>query len=102
MDKFNPFVALVIYPTTPDAQSGQAEQLLRVASEKVRFLPGFLRGRVFLAEDGDSVVTLTEWADRTSFQQFRQSEFGRTAVLLAAGLHPKSFWLHQHAAVEAS
>ena len=101
MDIVEPFMALVIYPTTLDAQSRHADNLLRLASEKVRLLPGFLRGRVFLSEDGDSLVTLTEWSDRASFQSFRQSEFGRTAVELTAGLHPKSYWLRQHAALEA-
>ena len=101
MDIVEPFMALVIYPTTQDAQSRQADNLLRLVSAKVRLLPGFLRGRVFLSEDGDSLVTLTEWSDRASFQSFRQSEFGRTAVELTVGLHPESYWLRQHAAVEA-
>lgn len=101
MDIVEPFMALVIYPTTKDAQSRQADNLVRLASEKVRLLPGFLRGRVFLSEDGDSLVTLTEWSDREAFQQFRQSEFGRAAVELTAGIHPKAYWLRQHAAVEA-
>jgi len=101
MDLVEPFMALVVYPTTPDAQSRQADNLVRIASEKVRLLPGFLRGRVFLSEDGDSLVTLTEWSDRESFQQFRQSEFGRAAILLTAELHPKAYWLRQHAAIEA-
>jgi heme-degrading monooxygenase HmoA len=101
MDIVEPFMALVIYPTTHDAQSRQADNLVRLASEKVRLLPGFLGGRVFLSEDGDSLVTLTEWSDRESFQQFRQSEFGRAAVELTAGIHPKAYWLRQHAAVDA-
>ena len=100
MDLVEPFVALVIYPTTADAQSRQADNLLRLVSETIRLLPGFLRGRIFVSEDGESLVTLTEWSDRESFQQFRQSDFGRTAVQLAAGLHVKSYWLHQHAAIE--
>ena len=82
MDMVEPFVALVIYPTTPAAQSRQADNLARIASEKIRALPGFLRGRVFVSEDGESLVTLTEWSDRESFQQFRQTEFGQAAVLL--------------------
>jgi len=101
MDLVEPFMALVIYPTTPDAQSRQADNLVRLAAEKVRLLPGFLRGRVFLSEDGDSLVTLTEWSDRESFQQFRQSELGRAAILLTTELHPKAHWLRQHAAIEA-
>ncbi len=101
MDLVEPFMALVIYPTTPESQQRQADNLVRIASEKLRLLPGFLRGRVFLSEEGDSLVTLTEWSDRESFQQFRQSEFGRAAVLLVAELHPKSYWLRQHAAIEA-
>lgn len=101
MDIVEPFMALVIYPTTPDAQARHADNLMRIAAEKVRLLPGFLRGRVFLSEEGDSLVTLTEWSDRESFQQFRQSEFGKAAVLLAASLHPKSYWLRQHGAIEA-
>ncbi len=100
MDIVEPFMALVIYPTTPDAQSRHADNLVRLAAEKVKFLPGFLRGRVFLSEDGESLVTLTEWSDRESFQQFRQSEFGRAAVQVTAGLNPKAYWLRQHAAVE--
>ena len=101
MDMVEPFVALVIYPTTPDGQSRQADNLARIASEKVSSLPGFLRGRVFVSEDGDSLVTLTEWSDRESFLQFRQSEFGQAAIHLAAGLHPQAHWLRQHATVEA-
>ncbi len=101
MDMVEPFVALVIYPTTPDAQSRQADNLARIASEKVRALPGFRRSRVFVSEDGESLVTLTEWSDRESFQQFRQSEFGQAAIRLAADLRPQAHWLRQHATVEA-
>jgi heme-degrading monooxygenase HmoA len=96
-----PFVALVIYPTTKDAQARQAENLARIASEKIRALPGFLHARVFVSEDGDSLVTLTEWSDRESFLRFRQSEFGQAAIRLAADLHPEAHWLRQHATIEA-
>jgi hypothetical protein len=101
MDLAEPFMALVIYPTSSDAQSRQADNLVRLAAEKIRLLPGFLRGRGFLSEDGDSLITLTEWSDRPSFQQFRQSEFGQAAILLTADLHPKAYWLRQHATIEA-
>ena len=101
MDMVEPFVALVIYPTTRDAQARQADNLARIAAEKIRDLPGFLRARVLVAEDGDSLVTLTEWSDRGSFLQFRQSEFGHAAIRLAAELHPQSYWLRQHATVAA-
>jgi heme-degrading monooxygenase HmoA len=101
MDMVEPFVALVIYPTTPDVQSRHADKLARVAEEKVRTLPGFLRGRILVSEDGESLVTITEWSDRESFQQFRQSEFGQAAIRLAAELHPTAHWLRQHAVVEA-
>jgi heme-degrading monooxygenase HmoA len=101
MDMVEPFMALVIYPTTPQAQGRQADNLTKLASDRLRLLPGFLRGRVFLSEDGESLVTLTEWSDRESFQQFRQSDFGRAAAELASALHPKAYWLRQHAAVDA-
>jgi heme-degrading monooxygenase HmoA len=101
MDMVEPFVALVIYPTTMDAQLRQAQNLARIASEKIRGLPGFLSARVFVSEDGDSLVTLTEWSDRESFLQFRQSEFGQAAIHLAAELHPEAHWLRQHATIEA-
>jgi heme-degrading monooxygenase HmoA len=99
MDISEPFVALVIYPTTPDAQERQAENLARLASEASFGLPGFVGGRVFVSEDGASLVSLTEWSDRESFQQFRQSEVGRSAVLLGAELHPRSYWLRLHAEI---
>ena len=101
MDVVEPFMALVIYPTTADAQSRHADNLVRLASQKIRSLPGFLNSRVFLSEDGESLVTLTEWSDRESFQQFRNSDFGRAAVELTAVLNPKAYWLRQHATVEA-
>lgn len=101
MDMVEPFVALVIYPTTKDAQERHADKLVRLAQEKVRNLPGFLRSRVYVSEDGDKLVTITEWSDRESFLQFRQSELGQAAVQLAAGLHPQAHWLRQHATVEA-
>jgi heme-degrading monooxygenase HmoA len=95
-----PFLALVIYPTTADAQSRQAENLVRLASEQLQKLPGLLRAQVLLSEDGASLVTLTEWKDRDSFQKFRDSDFGRAASALMAELHPKAYWLRQHAAIE--
>jgi heme-degrading monooxygenase HmoA len=101
MEMVEPFVALVIYPTTKEAQVRHAEKLSKIAAEKVSTLPGFLRSRVFLSEDGDSLVTLTEWSDRESFLQFRRSEFGQAAVQLAAGLHPQAHWLRQHGVIEA-
>lgn len=100
MNKAEPFTALVIYPTTADAQTRQADNLIRLVSEHVRSLPGFQGARVLLSEDGKNLVTLTEWRDRESFQKFRQSEFGRAATELVAELHPISYWLRQHAAVE--
>lgn len=101
MDSREPFVALVIYQTRPDAQAGHIEQLLRLSVERVRILPGFLRGQILVSEDGASLVTLTEWRDRESFQKFRESDVGRGAVRFAAELHPKAFWLRQQAVVEA-
>jgi heme-degrading monooxygenase HmoA len=95
-----PFMALVIYPTTADAQTRQADNLIRLASEQLRSLPGLLRARVLLSEDGASLVTVTEWSDRESFQKFRESDFGRAASALMAELHPKAYWLRQHAALE--
>ena len=67
MGLVEPFVALVVYPTRPDGQARQADNLAHIATETVRGLPGFLRGRVFVSEDGESLVTLTEWSDRESF-----------------------------------
>ena len=101
MDMVEQFLALVIYPTTAEAQARQADNLLKMAADRVRLLPGFLGARVFLSEDGESLVTLTEWSDRESFQQFRQSDFGRAAVQLSAGLNQKAYWLRQHATVPA-
>lgn len=96
-----PFMALVIYPSTAEAQTRQADNLIKLVADKVRSLPGFQGARLFLSEDGKNLVTLTEWRDRESFQKFRQSEFGRAATELVAELHPISYWLRQHAAVEA-
>jgi len=95
-----PFTALVIYPTTADAQTRQADNLIQLVSEQVRQLPGFRGARLFLSEDGKNLVTLTEWRDRETFQKFRESEFGRAATELVAELHPIAYWLRQHAAVE--
>ena len=101
MDSGEPFVALVIYPSTPAAQVGQADTLLRMTEAALRSMPGFLGGRVFLSEDGESVVTLVEWRDRESFVEFRRTGFGRAATLAVGELHPKAYWLRPHATVEA-
>ena len=100
-DVVEEFAALVIYPTTALAQTGQADTLVRMAESAIRSMPGFLRGRVFLSEDGNSVISLVEWRDRESFAQFRQSEFGRAATQVAGELHPKPYWLRPFATVEA-
>jgi len=99
VNKTEPFLALVIYPTTAEAQTRHADNLIRLASEQLRSLPGFLRARVLLSEDGASLVTLTEWSDRESFQKFRESDFGRAASSVMAELHPNAYWLRQHAAL---
>jgi heme-degrading monooxygenase HmoA len=97
----NSFIALVIYPSTAPAQLGQADTLLRMAEQTIRGMPGFIAGRIFLSENGESVVSMVEWRDRESFTHFRQSEFGRTAVQAVGELHPKAYWLHPHATVTA-
>jgi heme-degrading monooxygenase HmoA len=100
MDTTERFVALVIYPSTPTAQVGQADALLRM-SDAIRSMPGLVVGRVFVSEDGNSVVSMVEWRDRESFARFRQSEFGRGAAQVAGELHPKAYWLRPHATVDA-
>lgn len=101
METAESFVALVIYPSTPKGQVGQADTLLRMAAATLRSMPGFLGGRVFLSEGGESVVSLVEWRDRESFAEFRRSEFGRAATHAVGELHPKAYWLRPHATVEA-
>ena len=100
METTEPFVALVIYPSTASAQAGQAESLLRMAEAAIRNMPGFVSGRIFLTEDGESVVTLVEWRDRESYAHFRQTEFGRAATEVVGKLHPKAYWLRPYATVE--
>jgi heme-degrading monooxygenase HmoA len=95
------FVALVIYPTTAEMQARQADAFVSVSEETLRAFSGFLRARVFLSEDGASIVTLTEWRDRESFAEFRRSEIGHATVVLVADLHPHPYWLRQHAEIEA-
>ena len=97
METTDRFVALVIYPSTPPAQVGQADTLLRIAQAALRSMPGFVGGRLFLSEDGESVISLVEWRDRESFAQFRQSEFGRAGSHVVGELHPKAYWLRPHA-----
>jgi heme-degrading monooxygenase HmoA len=94
------FVALVIYPSTKAGQDDQAETLVRMAAS-IRRMPGFVGGRVFLSEDGESVISLVEWQDRESFAAFRRSEFGRAATQVAGELHPKAYWLRPHASIDA-
>jgi heme-degrading monooxygenase HmoA len=101
VDTTRSFIALVIYPSTPPAQLGQADALLRVAEETIRGMPGFVAGRVFLSEDGGSVISMVEWRDRESFTHFRQSEFGRAAMQMVGELRPKAYWLQPHASVSA-
>ena len=101
MDSGEPFVALVIYPSTPAGQVGQADTLLRMAEAALRSMPGFLGGRVFLSEDGESVVSIVEWRDRESFAEFRRSGIGRSGTHVVGELHPKAYWLRPHATLEA-
>ena len=101
MDAVEPFLSLVIYPTDPSLQNRHADNLATLAAAKIRLLPGFLRGRIFVSEDGFSLVSIAEWSDRQSFEQFRQSEFGQSATLLLANLNPKAYWLRHHSALEA-
>ena len=99
MDVAEPFVALVIYPTAASTQGSQAEALVQAAESTMRSMPGYLRGSLFLSEDGTSVISLVEWRDRESFMHFRQSEIGRAAAQVAGELHPKAYWLRPFANV---
>jgi heme-degrading monooxygenase HmoA len=96
------FVALVIYPATAETQARLADAFVSMSAEPLRAFPGFLRAQVFLSEDGASIVTLTQWRDRESFAQFRQTDAGRASVVLVADLHPHPYWLRQHAEIEAA
>ena len=89
METSKRFVALVIYPSTPPAQLGQADTLLRMAEETIRGMPGFVAGRIFLSEDGETVISMVEWRDRESFTHFRQSEFGRAALQVIGSFIPR-------------
>jgi heme-degrading monooxygenase HmoA len=100
VDSGEPFVALVIYPSTTAGQVGRADTLLRMAAGVLRRMPGFIAGRVFLSEDGASVISLVAWRDRESFTKFRQTDFGRAATQVAGELRPTAYWLRPHATVE--
>lgn len=95
------FVALVIYPSTAEGQIHQAGTFVEMTEDRLRASPGFLHGRVLVSEDGKSIITITEWRDRESFMQFRQSDFGHDSAVLAADLHPHPYWLRQHAEIAA-
>lgn len=96
------FTALLIFPSTPAAQVGQAHALLRMAEAAISSTAGFVSGRLFISEDGESVVSLVEWRDRESFTQFRQTEFGRMATQAAGELRPRPYWLKTYASLEKS
>ena len=100
MEATEPFVALVIYPTTTETQERRAATVARVGRE-LRLLPGFLRAQVLVSEDGESLVTATWWSDRESFEEFRRSEIGRAAAVLASEARPKPYWLRLYADVQA-
>jgi len=91
------FIALVIFPSTASAQAGQADALLRVAEAAILNSPGFISGRLFVSEDGESVVSMVEWRDRESFTRFRQSEFGRLTAQVPGELRPRPYWLKPYA-----
>lgn len=96
------FIALVIFPSTAAAQAGQADALLRIAESALRNSTGFVSGRLFVSEDGESVVSLVEWRDRESFTRFRQSEFGRMTAQVSGELRPRPYWLKSYATLGKS
>lgn len=93
------FIALVIFPSTAASQAGQADALLKTAEAAIHNAQGFISGRLFLSEDGESVVSLVEWRDRESFTRFRQSEFGRMTAQVAGELRPRPYWLKSYASL---
>lgn len=94
------FVRLVIYPSTPDGQVGQADALLHLATTTIRTVPGLVACRLFVSEDGDSVVSLVEWRDRGPFTPQRHRDCGRAAARAADALRPRPYWLRPYAIVE--
>jgi hypothetical protein len=47
MEVVEPFLALVIYPTTAEAQTRQADNMARVAAEGLRPHAGFLHPKAY-------------------------------------------------------
>ena len=93
-----PFISLVVYPTTADAQSRQADNLTRTLALLSREAHGLVSTEVFVSEDGASIVTLARWDGRGSFDRFRETELGQAAVGLVANAHPTAYWLRAHGA----
>ena len=94
-DVHKPFHVLMLFPTQPAHQRKHAEKLSSFIREGIKVQPGFLSARLFLTEDGETIVEHFQWMDRAAYEAYRSSELGKSAAALLVSLHPQVFFMKE-------
>jgi hypothetical protein len=95
------FTVLRIFDCKPGESERFALQLGDFVTEHTRFHQGFLSWRVYLTDDACKVVEFFQWLRAEDWQAYGQSEDGRRATELHAGLIPNVQFLETVRAVGA-
>jgi heme-degrading monooxygenase HmoA len=83
------FSAMNVVRAAADEVALMAAEVSVSGFDALRGQPGFRMARLYLSEEGDEAVMITEWDSRDAFLAYRQSEAGRRAVERAMQWHPK-------------
>ena len=96
------FAVMNVVTTTPGEAAALGARIESTELATIKGQPGLRSARVYRAEDGTQVVTITEWRSREDFLAYRQSEAGKRMVAGAVEAHPKISFLEVVAAIDAS
>lgn len=87
------FAVMTVIGANPDEMADVLADIMGVGMDAVSRQPGFRLVRVYSAENGTEVVTLTEWDSREQFLAFRQTDAGRQLVSEGVKRHPRISFL---------
>lgn len=82
------FTVLTVFSCRPTESEHFANELADFIEQRLRPLPGFLSGLVYVSEDACTVVELSQWARSGDWDAFRSSPDGRAAVVWLSGRKP--------------
>ncbi len=91
------FVVLSVYNSSPELRQRFVDLMKEFVETQALVRSGLCSFDIFTDEDGERIVTLARWRDRKAFEDFKQSESGRSAAEVGLVLRPAVYFLRPEA-----